>query len=91
MKLFKTIDERFKEIGFDKLRDGDYIVSYERYVKEYDYTERLDIVHKASGRHIVQCYDPDLFDAEGIGNCCIGMTYYEMRLAMKKMQQKGWK
>lgn len=30
MKLFKTIDEKFKEIGFVRIRDDEYGASYER-------------------------------------------------------------
>lgn len=91
MKLFKSIDEKFEEIGFHKVKDDQYAVTYERFVEEYRYVQVLAILHKASGRHIVQSYDKDLYDAQNIGNTCVGLTYYEMKLAMKKMKKKGWK
>ena len=90
-KLFKSVDEKFKEIGFTKVDDNEYIVSYVRYVNNYKYTQILTICHKKSGKHIIQSYDKDLFDTKGIGNTCVGLTYYETKLALKKMKQKKWK
>lgn len=91
MKWFKSVDKKLADIGFMKVDDGDSYVSYEREIKEYGYTQCLDILHKASGRHIVQSYDKDTFDENRIGNLCVGLSYYEMKLIMKKMHQKGWK
>ena len=91
MKLFKTIDEKFKEIGFIKVQEDEYGVSYERQHNVPKYLQRLDILHKSSGRHIVQSYDPYLMDDKKIGNTCVGLTMYEMDLCIKKMKQMGWK
>lgn len=90
-KIFKTIDDKFKDIGFQKIQDDKYAATYERRNEEYGYTQVLDIRHKASGNHIVQSYDKELFDEKGIGNTCVGLTYYEMKLAVKKMKKKKWK
>ena len=90
MKLFKSVDEKFEEIGFEKIKDDKYAVIYERKLSKYNYTQVLDICHKASEKHIVQSYDKDLMDKKNIGNTCVGLTYYEMKLIMKKMKQKGW-
>ena len=89
-KLFKTIDDKFMEIGFQKIQDDEYAVVYERRDEAYNYTQVLDIRHKASGYHIIQSYVKSLFDNKKIGNTCVGLTYYEMRLALKKMRKKGW-
>lgn len=35
-------------------------------------------------------YDPDLFDSKNIGNTCVGLTYKETKLFLKKMKKKGW-
>lgn len=90
-KLFKTIDDKFEEIGFQKVEDSGYCATYERKNEVYNYTQVLDIRCKASGRHIIQSYDKNLFDSKKIGNTCVGLTYYEMKLALKKMKKKGWK
>lgn len=90
-KLFKNVDDKFREVGFQKVQDDEYGVSYERKEEKYGYTQVLYIGHKASGRHIVQSYDKDLFDEKNIGNTCVGLTYYEMKLAIKKMRNKKWK
>ena len=96
MKLFKTIDEKFEEIGFKKVVDNKYEVMYERDTTfyadnvKYGYIHVLTICHKKSGNHIIQSYDKELFDTKGIGNTCVGLTYYETKLILKKMKQKKW-
>ena len=91
MKIFKNIDEKFEDIGFKKVKDDRYSVTYERYNEKYKYMQVLDICHKKEdGRHIIQSYDKDLFDNRGIGNTCVGLTYYETKLALKKMKKKKW-
>lgn len=87
MKLFKTVDEKLAEIGFTKVEEDKYGCAYERKDKEYGYTQKIAILRKRSGRHILQSYDPDLRDNKGIGNTCVGLTGYEMKLFLKKMKR----
>lgn len=91
MKLFKTVDEKFAEIGFTKVAENKYGATYHRYNTKYSYMQVLDFVHKQSGRHIIQSYDNSLFDEKRIGNTCVGLSMYEIKLCMKKMKQMGWK
>jgi hypothetical protein len=91
MRLFKTVDEKFKEIGFKKFEENDYFVRYQRYDKKYKFTQTLDLYHKESGKHIAYSCDENLSDTKGIGNTCVGLTMYEMKLCIKKMKQMGWK
>lgn len=49
------------------------------------------MLHKHSGKHILQSYDPNLFDNKTIGNTCVGLTMYEIKLCFKKMKEMGWK
>lgn len=88
--FFKTIDQRLKEIGFKKVDEGNHLVSYKRYNKQFGYTHVVDISHKCSGRHILQSYDDSLYDKKNIGNTCVGLTAYELELFLKKMKQLGW-
>ena len=89
MKLFKSVDERLADLGFVKVEDDKFVVSYERYNDTYKYTHVLDICHKASGKHIIQSYDKESSTTKGSIN--VGLTYLETKLALKKMKQKGWK
>lgn len=90
-KLFKSIDDKFAEIGFEKVCDDQYSATYERKDNRFGgYTQVLSILHKNSGRHIVQSYDKDLYDVKKIGNTCVGLTHYELKLVMKKMRKKKW-
>ena len=88
---FKTIDEKFAEIGLIKVQENQYGAIYERYDEKFKFTQIVDIGYKASGKHIVQSYDKDLFDTKMIGNTCVGLTMYEMFLCYKKMKKMGWK
>ena len=88
--MFKSIDKKFEEIGFFKLKEDEYGAVYEREDRHYGYIQVLAILHKASGKHIVQSYDKELFDSKKIGNTCVGLTYYEMQLAQKKMKKLGY-
>lgn len=87
MKLFKTVDEKLAEIGFTKEKEDKYGCEYKRKDKKYNFTQKVDILYKKSGRHILQSYDPDLGDDKGIGNTCVGLTGYEMKLFLKKMKR----
>ena len=91
MKLFKTVDEKFEEIGFIKIREDKYGAIYERINDKFIYTQSLNLLHKASGLHIIQSYDKNLFDKKCVGNTCVGLTMYETKLCLKKMKQMGWK
>lgn len=91
MKHFKSIDEKFAEIGFKKIREDKYGAEYERRNEKYGYTQSLALLHKQSGKHIVQSYDKGLMDEKKIGNTVVGLTMYEMRLCLKKMRKMGWK
>lgn len=91
MKLFKTVDEKFAQIGFNKIEENEYIVHYQRQNKDYSFIQTLCICHKANGKHIVQSYDENLTDTKGIGNTCVGLTEYELKLCLKKMKQLNWK
>lgn len=91
MKIFKSIDEKFAEIGFYKESENQHGATYKRQNKEYGFTQVLYLGHKASGKHIVQSYDEKLMDEKKIGNTCVGLTMYEMRLCLKKMKKMGWK
>mgnify|MGYP004654171891 CR=1 FL=1 len=89
MKLFKSVDDKLAAIGFVKIKEDKYGVRYERKNSKYNFIQSVDILHKASGRHILQSYDNKLMDQKKIGNTCVGLTGYEMKLFLKKMKQIG--
>ena len=89
MKLFKTVDDKLAAIGFVKIKEDKYGVRYERKNSKYNFTQSVDILHKASGRHILQSYDSELMDQKKIGNTCIGLTGYEIKVFLRKMKQIG--
>ena len=90
MKVFKNIDEQLMEIGFIKSeeegeKENEFGICYKRECKELGYTQRLDIIHKASGRHLIQSYQEGV-NSDGFNNV-VGLSYKEIKLAMKKYRQ----
>ncbi len=90
----KNTNDKLHDIGFRCIKDDKHEVVYERKNESYfggTYTHVLTICYKNNGRHIIQSYDKDLLDEKKIGNTNVGLTYYESKLIMKKMREKGWK
>lgn len=87
IKLFKNVDEKLADIGFKKIKENKHLCEYNRKNNEFGYLQKVVISYKKSGQHILQSYDPELFDYEGIGNTCVGLTGYEMKLFLKKMKK----
>ena len=52
MKLFKSIDEKFEEIGFAKVEQNNYGVIYERENTKHNYKQTLHLLHKENGKHL---------------------------------------
>lgn len=88
--MFKNIDKQLEKLGFKKVSDDQHIVSYERYNAIRHFTHVVNLCHKQHTEHIIQSYDKELFDAKGIGNTCVGLSYKETKLFLKKMRKKGW-
>lgn len=89
MKLFKSVDERFEELGFKKTEQTKYNTTYEREVDKYEYVHIIDILHKADGNHIVFSSQKGV-NKDGFSNA-IGLTKQEMKLCIKKMKEMGFK
>lgn len=83
MKLFKSVDEKLSEIGFEKNYESYSGADYEKYVEALNFAHKVSIVRKSSGKHLLCSYVPDT------GNIGAGLTGYEMKLFLKKMKQMG--
>ena len=85
--FFKSLDQKIADLGFKETRNDKYGIEYER--NNGCYIHKVDLMHKASGKHILQSYDPALCDPENIGSTCVGLTYKELTLFAKKMKRIG--
>ena len=85
----KRIDEKFKEIGFNKTHETKYGVIYKRYNEKYKYTHVIHLCHKHNGKHIVQSYDEKAIIGTD-GNIGVGLTIHELDLCLRKMKTLGW-
>ena len=85
METFKSTDDKLKDLGFIKLKDSVLGLMYE---KNYtSYRHKVFIGKKSNGDVILQSYDPDRFDTDNIGNICVALTYDELKLFIKKMEE----
>lgn len=85
MKLFKTIDEKFKELGFDKTYESDIVVDYEKYIDKYKYTHVIELINKSNGQKTIHSYEKEI-NKDGFTNS-VGMTKEETKLAIKKLNK----
>lgn len=88
MTLFKSTDEKLRDLGFIKTEQSGHGAFYVRHEPE-GYIHVVALARKQSGRHIIQSYDKDLFDVNCTGNVCVGLTYREARLFLRKMREIG--
>lgn len=51
--LFLKADKAMEKLGFEKISEHEFGVSYRKEIKKYCFTQRLDIVHKADGNHLI--------------------------------------
>lgn len=84
MKLFKSVDEKLSEIGFEKLYESDSGADYEKYVEDLSFVHKVSIERRGNGKYLLWSYDPHF-----TGNIATGLTSYEMKLFLKKMKQMG--
>lgn len=87
--MFKSVDEKLKDLGFEKVEKEDKLgACYMRVVpinNDESYIHRLDILHKASGNHIIQSYQEGV-NTDGFNNM-VGLNYKTIKLATKKYRQ----
>ena len=83
--MFKKADKLLKRLGFEKIEESKFGASYRKEIKKYNFTQRLDIGHKADGNHLIQSYVEGM-NSEGFNNC-VGVTYPEMKAVMKKFRE----
>ena len=50
MKLFKSVDEKLSEIGFEKIYESDSGADYEKYVEGFNFVHKVSIMHKSKGK-----------------------------------------
>lgn len=79
------IDKKLKKMGFEKEYENKYGAVFYRKDEKYSYIQILEIHHKRSGNHLIVSYQQDV-NKEGLNNV-VGLTYEEVKLAIKKYKQ----
>lgn len=90
MKLFKTTDDRFRELGYHKIKDDTFTVAYERCVTgrlygcDVEYHQTISIRSRGSGEgFIIESY-------KSSSNESVPLYAYEIKLLMKKSKTKAF-
>lgn len=76
-----TTEEEARQTG-EIIYDSDLFVRYSKYNDEYKYVHYIDLLHKKSGRHIIQSHDEN--------DTMVGLEPKLAHLAIRKMKEKGW-
>lgn len=91
MKLFKTLDDKFRELGYHKIKDDTFAVAYERcvtgrlYGDNVEYHQTISIRSRGSGEgFIIESYKSSSKES-------VPLYAYEIKLLMKKARQKHFK
>lgn len=86
--FFKNIEQKIKELGFEKVYQSDLVIQFQREDKQFDFIYGVDIVHKQTGKHIIQSYQKNSpckkFD------CMVGITFDECKLFLKYAKKLKW-
>ena len=85
--MIKIADRKIEKLGFKKIQDDKYGARYHRYNETYGYTHEVAIIHKESGKHILQSYDVESSTSKGSIN--VGLTYTELKWFKRKMKEIG--
>lgn len=78
------IDKKFYELGWIKTKENEYVVAYEKYIKDYDYIHHIDIIHKKSGNHLIQSYCDT--ETNNLFSYMVGLNFKETLLSILKMK-----
>jgi hypothetical protein len=83
MLKFKSVDERFAELGFFKVHESEYGARYEKRCAKYVHV--IAIVSKRTGKHVIQSYEKAV-NKECFNNA-VGMTELEASAALDKLRE----
>ena len=84
MKIFKTADQKLEELGFTKVEEDEYKVSYSRMLDKCG-IQNLGLMYDYYGHTIYSYITVDNKDIY------TGLNIYEIKICLKKMKELGWK
>ena len=83
------IDDKLARLGFGKVYEDVRRVHYERYEPIHDFYHTVVIEYRHAWQEFrLQSYDEKLFDKKGIGNTNVALSGKELKLFLKKLNQK---
>lgn len=88
MIRFKTTDDKLKDLGFKIMEDSKVCTTYERYNRQFNYTQKVDVALKKEAKGMVISYDVSHEHLNDIYYDSVGLTYKEMVLFTKKLKEK---
>jgi hypothetical protein len=84
----KSIENKIKKLGFKIIDKNELIVQFQRKNKQFNFIHGVDIVHKRSGKHIIQSFQNDspVFGFDYM----VGLTFEETELFLKYAKKLKW-
>lgn len=84
----KSVENKIKKLGFKITNKDKLIVQFKRENKQFNYIHGVDIVHKKSGKHIIQSFQNDSPISEF--DYMVGLTFEETELFLKYAKKLKW-
>jgi hypothetical protein len=83
IKIFKSIENKIKDLGFELIYESDLVLQFKRKNKQFDYIQRVDLVRKTNKIPIIQSYQKD-------NDAMVGLTIIECKLFLKLIKKLKW-
>lgn len=79
------IDKKLSKLGFKKIEDTYQCITYEKYIKKYNYTHCIEIFYKSNGNHSIYSYQKGV-NKDGYNNC-VAIPAEVLKLIYKKYKK----
>lgn len=86
----KSIENKLKELGFNKVYESDLVVQFERWDDQFKYTNGVDLVHKQSGKHLIQSFEKGKNTLNDLDSIMVGIEFKHLKLFMKYFKKLKW-
>lgn len=86
----KSIENKIKKLGYKKTYDEDKIIEFQMEDKQFHFIHEVSIIHKQSGKHLIQSYQKGTPKGENFWSPMVGLTFEETELFLKYAKKLKW-
>jgi hypothetical protein len=83
IKIFKSIENKIKDLGFELVYKSNLVLQFERENKQFKYIQGVELIRKTNRIPIIQSYQKD-------NDTMVGLTIVECKLFLKLIKKLKW-